>query len=183
MDGAMLDRYKFFSRLGFFGVDQNTRHGAAQFLRAAEAVLQSPQTLLAITPQSRFVDVRERPLRFAPGLGHLAARIKQAAFVPFAVEYVFWEERLPEILIRFGEPLEIRSASRPSSDAACWTGRFEQELTKTQEELATEAKRRDPADFHILLRGGAGQGGVYDWWRSWKAGVRGEAFKKEHGNK
>jgi 1-acyl-sn-glycerol-3-phosphate acyltransferase len=183
MDAAMLERYQFFRKLGFFGVDQKTRRGAAQFLRIAEVVLQSPQTLLAITPQSRFVDVRERPLRFAPGLGHLAARIQQAAFVPFAVEYVFWEERLPEILIRFGEPLEIRSRPRTHSDADNWTARFEQELAKAQEDLAVEAKRRNPADFQILLSGGAGQGGVYDWWRFWKAGIRGETFRKEHGNK
>jgi 1-acyl-sn-glycerol-3-phosphate acyltransferase len=183
IDAAMLERYKFFRKLGFFGVQQNAQGGAIQFLRVAEALLESPQTLLAITPQSRFVDVRERPLRFAPGLGHLATRTQQAAFVPFAVEYVFWEERLPEILIRFGEPLEIRSASRTNSNADYWTARFEQQLTKTQEDLALGAQRRDPAGFQILLSGGAGQGGVYDWWRFWKAGVRGETFRKEHGNK
>lgn len=183
MDAAMLERYKFFRRLGFFGVEQNTRRGAIQFLRTAEAVLRSPQTLLAITPQSRFADVRERPLRFAPGLGHLAARVGHARFVPFAVEYVFWEERLPEILIRFGKPLKIWSVSRTNSDPGPWTARFEQELAKTQDDLAAEAMRRDPADFQVRLPGGAGQGGVYDWWRSWKAGVRGETFRKEHGNK
>ena len=41
----------------------------------------------------------------------------------------------------------------------------------------------NPADFEILLRGGAGQGGIYDWWRSFKSKWRGETFRKEHGDK
>ena len=181
MDAAMLKRYQMFAKLGFFGVEQHSRRGAAQFLRTAEAVLQSPQHLLAVTPQSRFADVRERPLRFQAGLGHLATRVQQAAFVPMAAEYVFWEERLPEILVRFGEPVEIRPPHRAAGDAKSWTTLFEDKLAATLDALAVEAQRRRPDDFQIVLRGGAGQGGVYDWWRSLKARWHGEAFTKEHG--
>lgn len=183
IDAAMLSRYKFFRRLGFFGVEQRTRQGAVQFLRTAEAALQSPQNLLVITPQGRFVDARERPIRFEAGLGHLAARVPRALFLPLAVEYVFWDERLPEVLVRFGEPVEIRPQHHTAFDAKYWTRLFEQKLTETQDTLAAEAQRRDPANFQIVLRGGAGQGGVYDWWRSFKAKLSGEKFRKEHGTK
>jgi 1-acyl-sn-glycerol-3-phosphate acyltransferase len=183
MDAAMLERYRMFGRLGFFGVEQRTRRGAAQFLRTAEAVLQSSQHLLALTPQGRFADVRERPLRFEAGLGHLAARAQSALFVPLAAEYVFWEERLPEILLRFGQPVEIQPHRRGASDADCWTSLFEQRLSETQDALAVEAQHREPMDFQVVLRGGAGPGGIYDWWRSFIAKLRGETFRKEHGNK
>lgn len=183
IDAAMLARYKFFRRLGFFGVEQRSRRGAVQFLRTAEAILRSPQTLLAITPQGRFADARERPLRFESGLGHLAARAGHALFVPLAAEYVFWEERLPEILIRFGEPVEVQSQPRAALDSEAWTKLFEQKLTETQEALAGEAQGRNPAAFDMVLRGGAGQGGVYDWWRWFNSKRRGECFSKEHGDK
>jgi 1-acyl-sn-glycerol-3-phosphate acyltransferase len=183
IDAAMLARYKFFRRLGFFGVEQHSRRGAIQFLHTAEAILRSPQNLLAITPQGRFVDVRERPIRFESGLGHLATRVQRALFVPFATEYVFWEERLPEILVRFGEPVVIQTQHRAAFTSKYWTKLFEEKLTDTQGALAAEVQRRNASDFQVVLRGGSGQGGVYDLWRSFKAKWRGEAFRKEHGDK
>lgn len=183
IDAAMLARYRMFARLGFFGVEQGSRRGAMQFLRTAGSLLQSPQPLLAVTPQSRFADVRERPLHFEAGLGHLAARVERALFVPFAAEYVFWEERLPEILVRFGEPVEIQARQQAAFGAEYWTTLFEQKLTATLDALAVEAQRRNPGDFTMVLNGGAGQGGVYDWWRALKAKLRGQTFNREHGRK
>jgi len=183
IDAAMLQRYKFFGRLGFFGVEQHTRRGAIQFLRVSEAILQSPRHLLALTPQGRFADARERPVRFAAGLGHLAARESPAVFVPLAIEYVFWEERLPEILVRFGEPVVAGGGHGPRPRPEAWTGFFERELARTQDALAAESQRRCPEDFETLVRGRAGQGGVYDLWRACKAAWRGQSFHREHGNK
>lgn len=182
IDEAMLRRYKFFGRLGFFGVEQHTRRGARQFLRVSEGILQSPRHLLALTPQGRFADARERPVRFAAGLGHLAARQPPAVFLPLAIEYVFWEERLPEILVRFGEPAVTGRGHLPRQRPEAWTSFFEEELARTQDALAAESQRRCPEDFETLLQGGAGQGGIYDLWRALNASWRGETFYKEHGN-
>jgi 1-acyl-sn-glycerol-3-phosphate acyltransferase len=183
MDAAMLERYRMFRKLGFFGVEPHSRRGAIQFLRGAEAVLKSPQHLLAVTPQSRFADVRERPVHFEGGLGHLATRVEHALFVPFVAEYVFWEERLPEILVRFGEPVEVRRGQTSALTPEGWTRQLEQKLQAAQDALSIESQRRDPIAFETLLSGGAGQGGIYDWWRGLRAKVRGEAFNREHGRK
>ena len=183
IDAVMLERYKMFRKMGFFAVEQQNRRGAIHFLRTAEAILQDPGSLLAITPQSRFADVRQRPVHFEAGIGHLATRVEHAIFLPVAAEYVFWEERLPEILVRFGEPVAVRREHNAVYDAKYWTHLFEQKLTETQSALASEAQRRDPADFQMVLHGGAGQGGIYDWWRGLKAKLRGESFTKEHGTK
>jgi 1-acyl-sn-glycerol-3-phosphate acyltransferase len=181
IDSRMLERYSFFRKLGFFGVEPGTRRGAAQFLRTSEIVLGSPGGMLALTPQSRFADVRERPVRFASGLGYLAARLQNARFVPVAAEYVFWNERLPEILVRFGAGIETPANSGCGRDAQAWTGVLERGLQEAQEALSLEAQSRDPARFSPLLRGRAGQGGAYDWWRAAKAFLRGRTFNPEHG--
>jgi 1-acyl-sn-glycerol-3-phosphate acyltransferase len=183
MDAAMLNRYQMFRKFGFFGVEQGSPRGAMQFLRVAGAILKSNESLLAVTPQSRFADVRERPLRFEAGLGHLARRVENALFVPVAAEYVFWEERLPEILVRFGGPIPACRENSAAFDSKHWTALFERKLTETQDALAAEARRRNAGDFQIVLRGGAGQGGIYDWWRGLKARLRGDSFRKEHGDK
>lgn len=183
IDAAMLARYRMFAKLGFFGVEQHNRRGAVQFLRTSEAVLQSPHHVLGVTPQSRFADVRERPVRFQAGLGHLATRVERAVFLPMATEFVFWEERLPEILVRFGEPVEVRREHASAFTHGYWTDLFEQKIEATQDALSIEAQRRNPSEFKTLLLGGAGQGGVYDLWRALKARLRGESFTREHGHK
>jgi len=183
IDSKALATYKMFGKLGFYGVEQGTRRGAVQFLRTSENILSDNHSLLVITPQGRFADVRERPVRFEAGLGHLATRVGHAMFLPMATEFVFWEERLPEILVHFGEPVEVSAQHAVAFDAKYWTTLFEQKLEATQNALAAEAKRRDPDEFQTVLRGDAGQGGVYDWWRAVKAKLRGETFRKEHGTK
>jgi len=183
INAAMLARYRMFAKLGFFGVEQRKRRGAVQFLRTSQVILQSPNHLLAVTPQSRFADVRERPVRFLPGLGHLASCTAHAIFLPMVTEFVFWEERLPEILVRFGEPVEVRREHASAFTPDYWTSLFEQKLEAAQDALSVEAQRRDPAAFDPLLRGGAGQGGIYDLWRALKSKWRGQHFTKEHGLK
>lgn len=180
MDAVALERYGFFKKLGAFGVEQGKRRGAVQFLRTARSILQEPDNILWLTPQSRFADVRERPARFKSGIGHLPGCAARICFLPVAMEYTFWEECLPEILVRCGEPREIR-ADDARLDAAIWTDFFASQLTETQNALAAEARARKPERFVCLLRGGAGVGGVYDVWRALKAKWRGQEFKPEHG--
>lgn len=183
IDATALLRYRFFRKLGFFGVEQGTRRGAWQFLRISETVLRNPNHILAVTPQSQFADVRQRPVRFRAGLGHLAARIENAVFVPMATEYVFWEERLPEILVLFGDPVLAQNRSHSTRRSESWTALFEQKLTDCQDALSQEAQQRQPNAFQTILRGGAGQGGIYDLWQTAKARWQGRDFVPEHGNK
>jgi 1-acyl-sn-glycerol-3-phosphate acyltransferase len=183
IDASMLQRYRMFARLGFFGVEQGTRRGAVQFLRASREILQSANHLLAITPQGRFADVRERPLRFQSGLGRLASQVENTVFLPMVTEFVFWEEGLPEILVRFGEPVLIHAAFRRGQTPHDLSAHFEAQLSSALDALAVEAQRRDSSDFHTILRGSAGQGGIYDWWRGLTARLRGETFAREHGRK
>ncbi len=181
IDQDMLDRYRFFRRIGFFGVDGRNGRSAAQFLRTSAEILKSPRNILFITPQSRFVDVRERPLGFTRGLGHLAAHLERAIFLPLAIEYAYWEERFPEILVRFGPATVIQPQIKTAFDPSEWTRLFESKLAEIQDRLADLSQFRDPADFRILLRGGSGVSVFYDLWRSARARFKGESFRKDHG--
>jgi 1-acyl-sn-glycerol-3-phosphate acyltransferase len=180
MDATALERYGFFKRLGAFGVEQNSRRGGVQFLRTARTVLQDSETALWLTPQSRFADARERPVRFKSGIGHLPGMAREIHFVPVAVEYVFWEERLPEILVRFGEPYRATLEDR-SVKPEWWAEFFADRLRETQDELARQSQRREPAEFRCLLRGRTGVGGIYDRWRQFRAGLSGKSLQLEHG--
>ena len=183
IDSMALEKYKFFAKLGFFPVERGTAKGARQFLRGALAATACTDTALWVTPQGEFADARKRPVRFQPGLGHLAMKVQHAVFIPLAIEYVFWEERLPEILVRFGKPALATRFRASTSSPQAWTSFFEHELEATQETLKEQALRRDPADFHNLFHQVTGAGGVYDLWRHVKAWMSLRHAKLEHGTK
>ena len=176
MDSAALGKYGVLERMGVFGVPQDDKRGAGIFLRTALAVMEQPGTMLWITAEGQFTDARLRPIRLRPGLAHLARRLPGATILPLAIDYTFWNESRPEILVRFGDPLDTSL----ECDAAGWTVRLEQNLTQTMDALAAEATSRNPALFTPLLRGGAGVGGIYDSWR-WLRSVRsGRRFDPSH---
>jgi len=104
IDADMLKKYAFFKRLGFFGVDKESLVGARRFLRIGRELLARPDTLLLITPQGRFADVRNSATGFESGLAHLAITAPDAVYLPLAMEIAFWEEKRPEVLLRFGTP-------------------------------------------------------------------------------
>jgi 1-acyl-sn-glycerol-3-phosphate acyltransferase len=173
-----LAQYRFLSRLGFFGVQVGTRRGSRAFLRQSLAILSEPEAVLWITAQGQFVDPRDRPVRLKHGVGHLAHRLKEGLILPLAIEYPFWNDRCPEALARFGHPIVIsRSGEYSPRD---WTSRIEAALEETQSCLADAAMRRDPSAFVTIIEGAAGVGGVYDYWRRFRARIRGESFHPEH---
>ena len=64
IDAAMLPKYRFFDRLGFFGIDSTPR-GAARFLRTTKAIFEQPYRSLWITAQGKFVDPSSMPSKNA----------------------------------------------------------------------------------------------------------------------
>lgn len=173
-----LAQYPFFSRLGFFGIDTTTRAGAARFLRTGLAILKQPRAMLWITAQGSFVDPRARPTRLRQGIGHLAHRLTEATVLTLALEYPFWNDRCPEVLLRFGQPIPIEDGS--SATPREWTSAIERSLEDSQDVLAIEAKGRDPEAFTSLIGGTAGVGGVYDTWRRIRSWLGGRTFRPEH---
>ncbi len=176
MDQAALGRYGVLEFMGVFGVAQDDPRGAARFLRTSLAVLDRPSAMLWITAEGHFTDNRLRPIALRSGLAHLARRVPGAVILPMALDYAFWNESRPEVLVRFGEPLD----SGRTGTVAEWNLRLETALAETMDTLAIESCTRNPALFRSLLRGGAGVGGVYDAWRWLRATVRGQRFDPSH---
>ncbi len=179
MDASALSKYRFFERLGFFGVELGSARGARRFLSVSQRVLAQPDSALWIAAEGQFTDPRTRPVRLRSGIGHLAVRVRQAVLLPLALEYPFWEERTPEALARFGEEIPAGEAGLKASD---WTAVLETRLQAALDSLAADALARDPGRFDVLLGGTAGVGGVYDAWRRLKARFTGERFQPGHGN-
>ena len=156
MDAAALARYPILRKIGIFPVELGSRRGAAQFLRTSQVILRDGGVLW-ITPQGRFADPREFPLAFRPGLGALAARSPGIELLPLAIEYTFWDERLPETLLHLGKPLQLPA----ESDAQTATRCLESALAEVMLALRGASLARDASAFSVLLTGARGTGGFY----------------------
>lgn len=178
MEASALERYKIFKRFGLFGIDKHTASGARKFLRISRHVLAQPNAMLGITAQGDFMDVRSRPVKLRQGLGHLVHKLDDAIIVPLAAEYAFWQERFAEVLLCFGEPIDLRTEPRQTPQA--WTQRLESSLEQTMNSLAAAAIPRDVDQFDCLIEGNAGVGGIYDVGRRLKAWLYGRSFNAHH---
>jgi 1-acyl-sn-glycerol-3-phosphate acyltransferase len=180
MEASALEKYRFFTRLGVFGIDPASRRGAAEFLRVGRAVLATPNASLWVTAQGEFCDPRRRPVVLQPGIAHLARCLDGGVVLPLAIEYPFWNERLPEALSRFGTPIDVASHSGGAVDD--WTELMQQRLEEAMDALAEDAESRDPERFRTIVLGHAGVGGIYDRWRRLRAALAGRAFDPAHGS-
>lgn len=163
IDADALEQYKVFGKLGFYGVRMHTPSGAGAFLRQSLAILHAGDTAIWMTPEGRFADVRDRAATLMPGLAHLCTRLDSGCAVPLALEYVFWEERLPVCLVTMGRPQFIEQ--HPDLTKAQWSERLERELRSAQDHLMKLAIARSSEPFDNLLHGNAGAGTMYDFVR------------------
>lgn len=177
IEADALERYGFFKHLGFFGVEPGSC-GARSFLRFASEILSDPQACLWLTPEGALRDVRERPLRFEPGLGHVAVKAPQAHFVPVAIEYAFAYERRAEALVKIGKPLPGEALAGQSSAAA--TALLENALSTNMDELAQAVISRDWTLFDHTWGGAQGTDPFWDAWKRLKSLVTGERYHREH---
>jgi 1-acyl-sn-glycerol-3-phosphate acyltransferase len=164
LDTDTFGRDPFFARVGFFAIEPGTSRGARRFLAISQDILKRPDAALWLAAEGRSADPRERPVQLRSGISHLAARLRSAVLLPLAIEYPFWEERLPEALARFGEEIPAGDADLDPGD---WTPILESRLESALEELAAESLARDASRFEVLLQGGA-SGGVFQVWRRLK---------------
>jgi 1-acyl-sn-glycerol-3-phosphate acyltransferase len=176
MDAAALQRYRFLRRLGVFGIDPSSMAGARQFLAISSQVLSRPEGVLWITAQGGFVDPRQRPIHLRSGIAHLARRESQAVIIPLALEYPFWNERHPEALASFGPAADCGA----HHSVAGWAAELETRLEVACSSLAQASMSRDADRFVEILRGRAGVGGVYDFWRRSTAMLAGRRFDASH---
>ncbi|MCJ2077535.1 lysophospholipid acyltransferase family protein [Methylobacterium sp. E-016] len=177
-DARMLERYGVFRRMGAFGVDLDTPRGAAQFMAASREILTRPASVLWITAQGRFADVRSRPLALRAGVARLAEIAPDAQFVPLALEYAFWDESGAEACAAFGRPVSGRTLGDLPRGARL--ARLEADLTAVLDRLSADVIARDPARFHDLAAGRQGVGGLYDGWRRMASALRGRRFEAGH---
>nr|WP_321984358.1 lysophospholipid acyltransferase family protein [uncultured Lichenicoccus sp.] len=181
MEEDALQRYGFFRRLGVFGIEKSSRSGAKRFLQVTRHILggssgRAGRGMVWVTAEGGFTDQRRRPVTLRPGVAHLARSVPDALLVPLAIEYGFWNESRPEVMIRFGAPIPADHGRR----TADWTARLQAALSDEMDALALDAMSRDRSRFRRVLRGRAGASLPYDLYRRIRALLAGRTFSPAH---
>lgn len=177
IDAQMLEKYNVFKRFGFYPLERDTIRGVARFLRTSLNILSHNRHAVWITAQGQFCDVRQRPLKLEPGVGHIAARMSHGLIVPIALEYTFWNESRPNAFIAVGQAINVIDQQ---NSAKQWLIKIETSLTTTLDELNTCVEARQPEQFSPLITGNSGVGGIYDFFSRLRAWSMGQAFNKSH---
>ncbi len=181
MDERQLKRYRFFSFLGVIGVDRTCLKGAREFTaHCAELLRGHKNTALWLTVQGEMVSARHRPIRFQPGAGWIAREIGTFEVITVAIEYAFWEDRLPVAAISVS-PAHTYSADKNFSRRR-FTAELEQQLEEQCNQLAIKMEQRAPSVFTTILSGSGGIQPVYDVLRSLAAKLTGNNMDKAHGD-
>jgi hypothetical protein len=170
-----IEGYRFFTKIGLYGVSHDNPGSVRKFLRTSLAIIERPNTVIWITAQGKFADARERPVTFEPGMGVVLRKAKTSVTaLPVAVEYTYGEEKYPEIFVTFGQPVE-------NSDGD-WTNACERAMESAQDELAKHVIAKDTDKFETILGGSVGVGGIYGLWLRLKAVLQGRKYDPSHGS-
>lgn len=163
MDIAQLRKLGIFRKVGTFGVDpDDPRSLDAMAAYLHDEFQNRDRPLLWINPQGRFEDVRTE-IEVRPGAARIAADATAAGLdvrvISVAIEYVFWLDPKPELLIRV-EAVEPERTNTPG-----WLRATRSAMRTNAGALARLAMARDPAGFeHLLGDGRAKINPMYDWW-------------------
>ena len=150
IDRTQLENFRFFRKLGMFGVDPDDAAGLRPFVRHVEGLFTSaPRTILMMTPQGRFVDPR-RPVEVRPGVAMVAARRADAHVVAVAIEYGFWTDQRPEVFMRAAHLMPPPEAGAVHA----WQAAIQDAMNANGAALAAATSSRDPSAFDTLVGGG-----------------------------
>lgn len=159
MDADQLERFGLFRRLGVFGIDPDE---PASLRRMSDEMASYFATAsgptLWITPQGRFADARA-PVVVRPGVSKLAASTPGAAVVAVSVEYCFWTDPKPEILVA------ARRVEAAGTTTTAWHRAIGAAMQAGADDLAALAIARNAAAFEPVVSKEGRQGGLfYDLW-------------------
>ncbi len=152
------ETFRFMRKLGIFGVDPH--HPDSMRLMADHVCRlfdRAPRSLLAITPQGEFADVRTQ-VRIRPGISSIAAARADAKVLSVSIEYGFWTDQRPEVFVKATE------AERPDvPSTAAWHRSITRSMRTNAAALSGMVITRDPARFvEPFGRSGPGVNATYD---------------------
>ncbi len=106
-----LNRFPLLRRGGAFNVNKKSPQASMQALRYSVEILGDTNNILYIFPQGIIKPPNYRPIELQTGLTYIAEKAAKkygkVQLIPVAVNYMFLRDNRPEVLVEFGDLIEL----------------------------------------------------------------------------
>ena len=150
-----LNRFPLLRRGGAYSVCKKSPQSAMKALQYSVDVVGDLKNMLCIFPQGIIRPPHYRPMVFQTGLAYIAqksvARYGKINLVPVALDYCFFRDNRPEVVVTFGEKLTL-TKENIIKDRKELTHLFEREMVKTCDRQFEDISHGDIEDYKILFK-------------------------------
>lgn len=149
-----LNRFPLLRRGGGYSVNKKSPQSAMKALQYSVDVVGDMRNMLCIFPQGIIRPPHYRPIEFQTGLAYIAQnavkRYGKINLVPVAIEYCFFRDNRPEVVVDFGKRIEL-SNDQPLNRKDL-THMLEQALTQTCDNQAYTISHGEVSKYNILFK-------------------------------
>ena len=148
-----LNRFPLLRRAGAYSVCKNSPQSAVRSLKYSVEILNEENSQLCIFPQGIIRPPQFRPIKFQTGLTYIAEnavkKYGKVTLIPVALDYRFLRDNRPEVLVKFGDRIELTDTN---IDRKEYTRFLEKTLTEVCEQQLEEISQGRLEDYEILFK-------------------------------
>ena len=152
-----LNRFPLLRRGGAYSVNKKSPQSAMKALQYSVDVVGDLRNMLCIFPQGIIRPPHFRPIEFQTGLAYIAEnavkKYGKVNLIPMAVDYAFFRDNRPEVIVEFGKRIELRKGNElDKMTRRELTHYLEQALTETCDNQFKEMSQGDVSKYNILFK-------------------------------
>ncbi len=152
-----LNRFPLLRRGGAYSVNKKSPQSAMKALQYSVDVVGDLRNMLCIFPQGIIRPPHFRPIEFQTGLAYIAEnavkRYGKVNLIPMAVDYTFFRDNRPEVVVEFGKRIELRQGNElDKMSRKELTHYLEHALTETCDTQFKEMSQGDITKYKILFK-------------------------------
>lgn len=148
-----LNRFPLLQHGGAYSVNKKSPQSAMKALQYSVDVVGDLKNILCIFPQGIIRPPHYRPIEFQTGLAYIAQnavkRYGKINLVPLAIDYCFLRDNRPEVLVEFGQKIELTDGK---FDRKALTHMLEKSLQETCDKQFHEISSGEITDYKILFK-------------------------------
>ena len=152
-----LNRFPLLRRGGAYSVNKKSPQSAMKALKYSVDVVGDLRNILCIFPQGIIRPPHFRPIEFQTGLAYIAEnavkRYGKVNLIPMAVDYAFFRDNRPEVIVEFGKRIELREGNElDKMSRKELTHYLEHALSETCDNQFKEMSQGDITKYKILFK-------------------------------
>lgn len=148
-----LNRFPLLRRGGAYSVNKKSAQTAMRALQYSVDLLEDLRNVLCIFPQGIIRPPHYRPIKFQTGLTYIAQnavkKYGKVNLIPVSFDYCFFRDNRPEVVVDFGERIELTDAN---VDRKEYTHLLETKLAETCDSQAYNIAHGKVEDYDIVFK-------------------------------